>query len=224
VLCPGSGLSRLPFEVARLGYSAQGNEFSYHMLQGSKWVLNETSSTLTHTIFPFVLSLEHRKRGRSQLQAIKIPDVCPAMELNPDRIMSRPQDFSMSAGEFVEVYQPQVREWDSVLTCFFLDTANNVFLYIRTIALILRPGGLWANLGPLLYHYAESPRSVSIELSWEEVKPAIQRYFDFKEEEVREAYYTTNADGLFHTRYRCIFFTATRNNTPPEGRSKPVFS
>merc|ERR1719382_2188582 len=107
------------------------------------------------------------------------------MELNPDRIMSRPQDFSMSAGEFVEVYMPQEREWDSVLTCFFLDTANNVFLYIRTIAMILRPGGLWANLGPLLYHYAESPRSVSIELSWEEVKPAIQRYFDFKEEEVR---------------------------------------
>ena len=39
VLTPGSGLSRLPFECARRGYAAQGNEFSYHMLQGCKWVL-----------------------------------------------------------------------------------------------------------------------------------------------------------------------------------------
>lgn len=38
VLTPGSGLSRLPFECARRGYAAQGNEFSYHMLQGCKWV------------------------------------------------------------------------------------------------------------------------------------------------------------------------------------------
>ena len=39
VLTPGRGLSRLPFECARRGYAAQGNEFSYHMLQGCKWVL-----------------------------------------------------------------------------------------------------------------------------------------------------------------------------------------
>merc|ERR1712118_195012 len=61
VLTPGSGLSRLPFEVTRRGYSAQGNEFSYHMLQGSKWVLNETERPRTHTIYPFLLSLEHRR-------------------------------------------------------------------------------------------------------------------------------------------------------------------
>lgn len=34
VLCPGSGLGRLPFEVIRKGYAAQGNEVSYFMLLG----------------------------------------------------------------------------------------------------------------------------------------------------------------------------------------------
>ncbi|CDJ48059.1 hypothetical protein, conserved [Eimeria brunetti] len=34
VLCPGSGLGRLPFEVMRRGYACQGNEFSYFMLIG----------------------------------------------------------------------------------------------------------------------------------------------------------------------------------------------
>jgi carnosine N-methyltransferase len=40
VVCPGSGLGRLPFEVASLGFRSQGNEFSYYMLIGSNFVLN----------------------------------------------------------------------------------------------------------------------------------------------------------------------------------------
>mmetsp|Transcript_48179 Transcript_48179/g.112726 ORF Transcript_48179/g.112726 Transcript_48179/m.112726 type:complete len:559 (+) Transcript_48179:252-1928(+) len=223
VVLPGSGLSRLPFEVARKGYSAQGNEFSYHMLQGSKWVLNETSETNSHTIYPFVLGLGHRRAGKDHLRGVKIPDVCPMQVLCPDGHAQGPQEFSMCAGEFVEVYDKQKGEWDAVLSCFFLDTAKNVFLYIRTIADMLRPGGLWANFGPLLFHYAEQPSLISIELSWEEVKPAVEKYFVIKEEEVRQAYYTTNDIGLFHTRYRCIYFAAIRNSVPAEGVSHEVF-
>jgi len=223
VLTPGSGLSRLPFEVARRGYSAQGNEFSYHMLQGSKWVLNETSDARIQTIFPFALGMEHRKCTRDHLRGVLIPDVCPSQILCPDGVTSQPQDFSMTAGEFVEVYSSQVGQWDAVLTCFFLDTAKNIFLYIRTIAAIIRPGGLWSNIGPLLYHYAEQPNAVSIELSWAEIKPTIEKYFEFKEEEKVKAYYTTNERGLFHTCYSCKFFVVVRNERPAEGYSVPVF-
>lgn len=222
VLSPGSGLSRLPFEVAARGYVSQGNEFSYHMLQGSKWVLNETSRAHSHTIYPFLLSMEHRRTSRDQLRAVTIPDVCPSALLSCESHNGEPS-FSMCAGEFIEVYAGQRARWDAVLTCFFIDTAKNIFLYIRTIAEIIRPGGLWANLGPLLYHYAEQPNSISIELSWEEVKPEIEKYFVFMEEEAHEAFYTTNIHGLLHTRYRCIFFAARRNDRPAEGYSKPVF-
>eukprot|EP00913_Durusdinium_trenchii_P034100 g31916.t2 len=190
VLAPGSGLSRLPFECARRGYAAQGNEFSYHMLQGCKWVLNETDREKSHVIYPFVLNLENRRNALDHVRPVAIPD-----------------DFSMCAGEFINVYEDQIAEWDAVLTCFFLDTAKNVFLYIRTIADIIRPGGLWANFGPLLYHYAEQPDQISIELSWEE---------DF-----REALYTTNPKGMYRTRYLCIYFAAIRNDVETEGESFP---
>lgn len=37
--------------------------------------------------------------------------------------------------------------WDCVATCFFIDTAHNVLDYIETIWNILKPGGVWINLG-----------------------------------------------------------------------------
>lgn len=41
VLVPGAGLGRLAFEIARLGYTCQGNEFSLFMLFASQFVLNK---------------------------------------------------------------------------------------------------------------------------------------------------------------------------------------
>jgi carnosine N-methyltransferase len=87
---------------------------------------------------------------------------------NIDEVMDKgtEYDFSMVAGEFVEVYIKKpgiiiiiiyinIENWDCVVTCFFLDTAHNIIEYIDCISKILRKGGLWVNFGPLLYHYAE---------------------------------------------------------------------
>lgn len=75
------------------------------------------------------------------------------------------------------MYWDQQEQWDAVLTCFFLDTAKNVLLYIRTIARLLPPNGVWANLGPLLYHFSEMPNEISIELSWEEIRQGIKAFY-----------------------------------------------
>lgn len=40
------------------------------------------------------------------------------------------------------------------MTCFFIDTANNILDYIDTIYDILKVNGCWINFGPLEYHYA----------------------------------------------------------------------
>lgn len=61
----------------------------------------------------------------------------------------------MAAGSFTEIYDDEYNHnaWHGVVTCFFLDTAPVVCAYIETIAQMLRPGGVWVNLGPLLYHW-----------------------------------------------------------------------
>ena len=56
---------------------------------------------------------------------------------------------------------------DVVVTSFFLDTAHNVLDYIELIHQILKPGGHWINLGPLLYHFADIPGELSIEPPYE---------------------------------------------------------
>lgn len=61
----------------------------------------------------------------------------------------------MAAGSFTEIYasEDQLAQWDSVVTCFFVDTAPVVLEYLETIYEMLKPGGVWVNLGPLLYHW-----------------------------------------------------------------------
>ena len=64
----------------------------------------------------------------------------------------------MCAGEFLDSYGDQENAWDCVLTSFFVDTAPVVFEYVETIYRILKPGGYWINLGPLLYHWQVGER------------------------------------------------------------------
>jgi carnosine N-methyltransferase len=118
------------------------------------------------------------------LRAVKIPDKL-ALEVVPEDA-----DFSMAAGEFTEIYRNEGESFDGVISCFFIDTANNIFEYIDTIYTVLRRGGVWINYGPLLYHFKEMLDQVSVELSWEQVKAYIRvKGFKLELEESRRTTY-----------------------------------
>jgi len=195
------------------------------MLLGTMWVLNEAEAPLSTTIFPYVLDTHDRINVHDHLRAVQIPDVCPADFSAPECGFG---EISMRGGEFIEVYKDQTAEWDAVLTAFFLDTANNVFAYIRTFANMVHEGGLWANFGPLLWHY--SPQgggdydAISIELAWDEVRPAIEKYFVIQETDVRDALYTDGGCVPKRKVYHCLYFAAIRNGAPVTGTSCPVRS
>ncbi|CAG8439709.1 12086_t:CDS:10 [Ambispora leptoticha] len=176
ILVPGAGLARLAFDIAKLGYSCQGNEFSFYM------------------------------SSEDQLKPVFIPDVLPS-DLPSDA------DFSMVAGDFVEVYgsDEQAEKWDCIVTCFFIDTAKNIVEYIEIFQRILKPGGLWINIGPLLYHYENMPDEISIELSLEQVKEVVKKLgFEFQKEKMITTTYTANPKGMLQYLYECAFWSCIK--------------
>lgn len=68
-------------------------------------------------------------------------------------------------GDFLEAYGTASQEasWDCVVTCFFIDCANNIITYLERIFHCIKEGGTWINLGPLLYHYSDLSDENSIE-------------------------------------------------------------
>ncbi|KAL1302702.1 hypothetical protein AAFC00_003062 [Neodothiora populina] len=161
VLVPGAGLGRLVFELNRAGYAVEGNEISYHQLFVSNWILNhQTASSPKHSLFPWALSFSNHTSRAHQLRRVQIPDLAPgpALARASDALHCETHAFermSMSSGDFCVLYkQPENRAtFDAVATCFFIDTAPNLIAYIETVLHALRAGGVWINLGPLLWHF-----------------------------------------------------------------------
>lgn len=63
ILVPGSGLGRLVFEVAKLGYNTLGNEFSVYMLLFSFYMLNNASHSTPQEICPYIGELITGKKS-----------------------------------------------------------------------------------------------------------------------------------------------------------------
>eukprot|EP01127_Copromyxa_protea_P015544 TRINITY_DN4481_c0_g1_i2.p1 TRINITY_DN4481_c0_g1~~TRINITY_DN4481_c0_g1_i2.p1 ORF type:complete len:373 (-),score=63.96 TRINITY_DN4481_c0_g1_i2:143-1189(-) len=204
VLSPGSGLGRLPFDICSKGYCSQGNEWSYFMLIAGNFILNKSQNKLQHTIYPFVHQTSNVVNLEDQFRAVMIPDV-QTTALPPNA------DFSYAAGDFVEIYSDKPDYWDALVTCFFLDTANNIIEFIETIYKILKPGGKWINLGPLLYHYTDMPGEQSIDISYEEVLHVITKTgFIIEKNERVQTFYTHNPKGMMNTLYNAGFLSLSK--------------
>ncbi|KAG7173744.1 carnosine N-methyltransferase-like [Homarus americanus] len=202
ILVPGAGLGRLAYELARRGYACQGNEFSLFMLFASNFVLNKCRGLNSLRVYPWVHVGSNRLSNADQLQAATFPDMDPS-DLPPS------SQFTMAAGDFLEIYTED-GVWDCVATCFFIDCSNNIVAFIETIYKILKPGGYWVNLGPLLYHFADQPGELSIEPSYDEVKSIVSG-IGFKitvEERGIQTAYTQNLESMLNYEYQSVFFVA----------------
>lgn len=207
VLVPGSGLGRLAYDIAMKGFECQGNEFSLYMLLASNYVLNKCKTRNCTEIYPWIHQYSNNVKTDDMIASVTFPDV------EPDNLPEDAQ-FSMVAGDFLEVYSAQEYEnsRDVVVTCFFLDTAHNVLEYIELIHKILKPGGHWINLGPLLYHYADIPREASIEPPYDIVRNLITLSgFEFlRENTEQKAKYCQNPKSMLQYTYNCVFFTCVK--------------
>ncbi|GAA5886031.1 hypothetical protein JCM6882_004240 [Rhodosporidiobolus microsporus] len=209
VLVPGAGLGRLAWEVVRAGFTCQANEFSLHMLIASAFLLNNTSRVNEFPLHPYIHSFSNTRTKTDLLEPCYIPDVDPA------EITDSGADFSFAAGDFLELYGERTGSWDACVTCFFIDTARNIVQYLKTIHGLLKPGGLWINCGPTLWHFENDREASSIELTLEEVKALARRIgFEISDEREIETGYTNSRKSLLRHEYTAAFWVARKVDPP----------
>ncbi|KAL8827501.1 MAG: hypothetical protein Q9191_003148, partial [Dirinaria sp. TL-2023a] len=238
ILVPGAGLGRLVFELCKSGYTVEGNEISYHQLVASSWVLNHCQRAEQYTLFPFALDFNNVISRSHQLRSMKIPDVHPATELEVASVSTPTHAFqrmSMTASDFVSHYGgEECREmFDVVASVFFIDTAPNVIRYMEVVHNCLKPGGVWINVGPLLWHFSDrAPKDNtevtdrrdrgdgegvdepgSVELTVQEVLLLVELMgFEITKHELREgeAGYIQNPESLLLNTYRLSHWIAKK--------------
>jgi carnosine N-methyltransferase len=204
LLVPGAGLGRLVYEITSRGFSCQGNEFSLLMLFASELIINHGTAN-RWMIYPYLTPLSNIAHAADQDRAVCIPDI---------RVQRTEGEFSMVAGEFLEVYtRPgELEQWDAVVCSFFLDTSHNVLDYLQTIRGLLKPGGYLINLGPLLYHFEGALEGLSIELTMDELIELVEKVgFNLvKRQYPLACTYVQNPHSMLHSSYNCLFFVAQK--------------
>lgn len=157
VLLPGSGLSRLLLELTLHGYNCTGNEISFHQLMASNFILNSNPrGANSWTIYPWASNFCNNISRNDQLQAYAMPDLDPATAVAEARARGDPVgQMGMAAGDFCTSFNnsDSAEMFSSVVTAYFIDTSPNLFRYIQAVHNCLQPGGLWINVGPLLWHF-----------------------------------------------------------------------
>lgn len=237
ILVPGAGLGRLVYEICRAGYSCEGTEISVHQLMASSWILNHTTPG-DYELYPFALDFSNVLKRSDQLLRVQIPDVHPGTALTlPDGGLGG-QTMGMGSGDFIVEYagDKEAEVFDAVATTFFVDTAPNVIRYIETVRNCLKEGGIWINIGPLLWHFADrGPADVdektapgqkremegieapgSFELTDEELLLLVESMgFAIEKHEVRDdgKGYIQNPNSMLQNAYRCSHWIARKIST-----------
>ena len=64
----------MPYECAKRGYFSQGNEYTYFMLLGSNFILNNSQFANQFSIFPYIHTFSNNKTSKDPFYEIKIPE------------------------------------------------------------------------------------------------------------------------------------------------------
>ncbi|THH29549.1 hypothetical protein EUX98_g4637, partial [Antrodiella citrinella] len=185
-------------------YETTAIEFSAFMTLALRFLLspNTTDTQNQHTVHPYAYWFSHSRTTANTLRGITFPDVVPRPRPN----------LRVVEGDFLQWVGPggQCEEYDYVVTLFFIDTSLNIIATLEHILRVLKPGGTWINLGPLLW---TGGHSAGMELSLEEVVRLAEMVgFLVGEEERRtvECEYTADRMAMMRWLYQAEFWVATK--------------
>ena len=122
--------------------------------------------------------------------------------------MTYPESFQEICDERLEASSV-----DYVITWFFIDTAHNVIEHVKLIENILKPDGIWINMGGLQYMYEPYEEETSIELALKDLKGAIKDtgMVILKETQLNNYEYFLE-DSDVQRIYKCPYFTCKKRD------------
>ena len=121
----------------RAGYDVTANKLDYSSILAYHVLTNHTSSLHQHTLQPSVTKWAHQVNAESRYSVLTVLDHWPNKAVK------------LIEGDFWEVF-PQDGEFDAVITTFFIDMSENLVDFLSNIHRLLKPGGVWINLGRTL--------------------------------------------------------------------------
>ncbi|KAF9562969.1 N2227-domain-containing protein [Agrocybe pediades] len=238
VLVPGCGLGRLAWEISQLGFNTTANELSFFMTLSLRFLLSPKTTNIVneHTLRPYAHWFSHQRSNQSLFRAIRFPDVVPRLSHNFHLVEDDFLKMTLPAAAQDQTPEAKAPLWlkhqgdsvpnsnsqgyDYIVTLFFIDTSLDILATISHIHKLLRPGGTWINLGPLLW---TGGGQAKLELSLEEVLLAAEEIgFEIDKSteglssrKTAECEYTSDKNAMMRWTYKAEFWVAHKASSLP---------
>ena len=203
ILIPGAALLRLGYELAKLNYNIDANDFNYSNILLCDYLFNYSKKD-QFEYQPLIRSFSNYLTEEAVFKKFSFPD--------EDINLQGKGKMTLTGGDFIQLFYDKKECYDCVITCFFIDTAKNVFEYIDVISNVLKKGGIWINFGPLSYHWIGYQDIPTIELPYDKLKEVIQNFgFEYLDEEKNKTLAYCEIEGFMKNDiFNCVFFTAQK--------------
>jgi carnosine N-methyltransferase len=203
-LVPGTGCSRMAFELAKRGFEVEANDFCFIYILCDDYLFNYSHKNE----FQFCPSIHTFANNYSESSVIKrysFPDV----DIRDELEKSGAKPITFIKGDFLLKYKGIKDQYDLIVTLFFIDVSKNIIEYVEIMHDLLKKGGVWVNLGCLDYFHSRNLNS--IDLTWDELRQVIINYdFDIKNEVTEFVPYGVKIGSAVSDSYGTVFFTAVK--------------
>ena len=204
VLVPGTGCSRMTFELAKRGFEVEANDFCYIYILCDDYLFNYSHKN-EFQFCPSIHSFSNNYKEANVIKRYSFPDVDIREELK--KAEAKPITFVK--GDFLLRYKGKKNLYDCIVTLFFIDVSCNIVEYVEIMHDLLKKGGIWVNLGCLDYYHSREHKS--IDLTWDELRLVIKNYdFEIKNEVTEFVPYGVKQGSAVSDRYGTVFFTAVK--------------
>ena len=203
-LVPGTGCSRMTFELAKRGFNVECNDFCYIYICFCDYLFNHSKKN-SEVFCPNIETFSNTFDSQFVTKKYLFPDV----DIREELANTNAKKIIFTKGDFLSLFKGKKEQYNVIITLFFIDVAKNIVEYVEIMHDLLKQGGVWINLGCLDYFYTRS--LLSIDLTWDELRHVIIEYgFELKSELESFVPYGVKEGKGSSQMYGTVFFAAMK--------------